>query len=718
MGTDSSGDCFEYVLKRIEREIGVPGVRHVRACALDVVTKCVDSYTTAFGSGDVGSGGSGGVSRKFIPTSGEPIAKDTNGLLYGRVQSGKTNVSIASVALAHANGFRCFVVLTSDNTWLGHQTATRFRDQLAHDGPVVKQWEDWHSDPQGHGESLRAYVDDTGVVLVSTKNQAHLQNLVTVLKASRSGRVPAIIIDDEADNASLNTNTAKQARAGDDDDVEPSKIFSLVGEIREAIPNHIFLQVTATPQSLLLQGLDTPMRPSFCVVAPPGGAYVGGDVFFKEGSAHTVNVDPKEIEDLKQNRVNPGDSWDMPEGLRRAVCCFILGAACNEVRSNSTGDGVYSMLVHIDHRRVRHQFVGQTIQKFFAELDQALRGRSSATQQAQAERMLEDAFAELSKTETELPTLVEMRRWIQSRLRNASTQIIDADNPRSEPQYKPGMNVLIGGNRLGRGVTIRGLMVTYYGRDPKTKMMDTVHQHARMFGYRRHLLSVTRVYSAPHLLNAFRAIHEADQGTREAIGSESGELRVKPVWVGPALKPTRANVLNPADVGAIVGGRQIWPPELRTSAADIADSMKTLTQRLAIYSSDEEYYETSIDDLVEILRLTPSDENPAYSWEDGRVREALKAVKASPIGIQTGRVNVNRGRGGTGNRATRDGQLTSGFISGQQQREVRQRFPRQPTLLLRLQQGLEEDGWDGQAFWAPTLILPDVGFVFMFSCAG
>ncbi len=714
MAIAKSGECFEFVLASIEKSIGHSAAAYVRECSIDVVTRCVDAYAKAFGPGDVGGDGSARVAHAFTPSTGVPVAKDTNGLLYGRVQSGKTNVSIASIALAHANGFRCFVVLTSDNTWLGLQTAARFRDQLMHDGPVVKQWEDWHKEPKSLGHSLQPYVDDTGIVLISTKNAHHLENLIDVLHTARCGRVPAIIIDDEADNATLNTNAARQARRGRED-TEPSKIFSLIGDIRAEIPNHVFLQVTATPQSLLLQGLNAPLRPSFCVIAPPGDDYVGGDVFFKNGSTRVVAVDAQELDDLKAGRVNPGNAWAMPKGLRKAICCFVLGSAFHELRPDARGDGVYSMLVHIDHRRISHEMVGATIESFLAMLDQALRGRLSRSKQAEAEGMLRDAYVELAKTEADLPPVDEMRRWVESRLRNASPQIINADNPRSEPLYKPGMNVLIGGNRLGRGVTIRGLMVTYYGRDPKTKMMDTVHQHARMFGYRHGLLSVTRLFSAQHLLSAFRAIHDADEGTRHVVDDRTGTLQVKPVWVGPALRPTRANVLNPADVGAIVGGRQIWPPHLRTRKLEIEHKIHELDRMLSPYADQDEYYEVPIEDLVEVLRRIPSDPDPSYSWENERVLQVLSAVRSPPVGIKVGRLNVRRGPEGSGFRATREGSQTSGFIGGQQQQEVRQRFPREPTLILRRQQGQKEDGWDNYPFWAPTLILPQVPFAFMFS---
>jgi hypothetical protein len=90
--------------------------------------------------------------------------------------------------------------------------------------------------------------------------------------------------------------------------------------------------------------------------------------------------------------------------------------------------------------------------------------------------------------------------------------------------------------------------------------MDTVHQHARMFGYRQELLDVTRLFLPQHILEDFRAIHDADEGMRQAIGDDPNNINIQPVWVGSKLKPTRSNVLNPAAINAFTPGKAIFPP--------------------------------------------------------------------------------------------------------------------------------------------------------------
>lgn len=299
---ETDGYCINKFLDRIASSRSYTEAQKLKQTAINIVENCVDVYSHTFGSGDVGAMGTGIVSASY---KGD-IPDGTTGLIYGKVQSGKTETTIATLALAEANKFRCFIVLTSDNTWLGKQTANRFKIQLE-GGPVVYSWDRWQRDPIGFGNKLRDYMEDTGVVLVSTKNVHHLDNLLNVLQTAQAKCVPGLIFDDEADNASLNTNEAKQAKRGKNS-VADSSIFDLIGQIRKSVPNHIYLQITATPQSLLLQSLDHPCKPAFCVLSKPGDAYMGGDLFFESSSQHCSTVDPEELEQLKGGEINPGNS--------------------------------------------------------------------------------------------------------------------------------------------------------------------------------------------------------------------------------------------------------------------------------------------------------------------------------------------------------------------------------------------------------------------------
>ncbi len=717
----TDGCCINKFIDRARSKIGNTAAEQLKQTAVEVVQNCVDVYSQKFGSGDVGSTGTGIVSKPYkSKNKDEKIPYGTTGLIYGKVQSGKTNTTIATLALAQANQFRCFIVLTSDNTWLGKQTADRFANQLK-GGPVVYNWEQWRSNPEEFANQLLHYINTDGVVLVSTKNIRHLDNLLKVLKSAKARRVPTLIFDDEADNASPNTNEskqAKQARTGKNQ-VKDSAIFERIGQIREEVANHIYLQVTATPQSLLLQNLGHPCSPAFCAALPePGESYMGGDLFFTENSKYCcTKVKPEELEQLKKQKgENPGNNWDIPHGLRLALCCFFLGSIY-KMQLAQNEDDKFSFLAHIDHKQISHKNLQKIILDFVIKLDNALRGESSV-KRIEALKWLKEAYDELSKTAKNLPPLDELIMELEQELRTAiqRVNIIDATNPDKEPKYHPGMNILIGGNRLGRGVTIEGLMVTYYGRDPKQKVMDTVHQHARMFGYRQKLKDVTRLFLPQHILEDFSAIHEADEGMRQVIGDDPSNIKIKPVWVGRQLKPTRSNVLNPASIDAFTPGSAIFPRDPLWRTAEVSKHTKALDNLFAKFKEDDDYsYEVDIDFLLQILAEMPSRPCIGYNWEDERVKQALQAMNAE--GIQKGMLYVRRGKNREGldlSNRPRPWQ-GSGFAQSQWISKPRTKYSDVPTLVVMYEKGEKEKGWDNQPLYLPTLILPKSKFVFMFN---
>lgn len=536
-----------------------------------------------------------------------------------------------------------------------------------------------------------------------------------MLKSAQASNVPTLIFDDEADNASLNTNEAKQSKK-EKNTVPDSKIFETIAKIRKRVANHIYLQITATPQSLLLQNLDHPCKPAFCVLSKPGNAYIGGDIFFEANSQHCCTIQAEELDQLKKQggKINPGDNWDMPPGLKLALCCFFVGSIY-KMKSATDIDAKYSFLAHIDHKRITHSTLEKVIRSFVVELDKALRSKSSVTKREDALKWLSEAHAELSKTASNLPPLNDLVVELEYQLRNTIPKVIDATNPDKEPKYNPGINILIGGNRLGRGVTIEGLMITYYGRDAKQKTMDTVHQHARMFGYRQELLDVTRLFLPEHILEDFRAIHESDEGMRQVIDEDTGKIKLTPVWVGRKLIPTRANVLNPAAIGVFTPGSAIYPRDPLWKASEVKKHTAALDRLLSKFKGDDEYPEVDIDYLIEIISEMPSRLCSGYPWEDERVKQALQAMKAQKI--HKGILNVRRGKKSDGlglkNQTTRP--WVSGFAQSQWLSKPRKKYTDVPVLVVMYEKGEKQDYWDDQPLYLPTLILPQSKFVFMFN---
>ena len=193
-------------------------------------------------------------------------SKNRSGLLYGRVQSGKTNNTIMCIArLIDSVQFKLFIVLTSDNKSLYEQTLSRITNGLQTIGVVG------YIDISNNNESMQSFMtklEHSGAVIVCTKNPNNLRSLNKFLDNLNLKDVNAIIFDDEADFGSLNSKQNQK---------DESAVYSLIENLRKIVADTIFIEVTATPQSNLLQKNGDPRHPSFIVQIPPGDGYVGGD---------------------------------------------------------------------------------------------------------------------------------------------------------------------------------------------------------------------------------------------------------------------------------------------------------------------------------------------------------------------------------------------------------------------------------------------------------
>ena len=222
------------------------------------------------------------------------------------MQSGKTVAMITFCAAAIDNGFRVIVVLTSDFVKLVEQTADRF---AALDGPLIKnalQSDNWNDDR----EHVKKHIGKHGVVFICTKNQQRLTSLVEFLDAIGAAGYPALVLDDEADQATLDTTVQARSSGRKNAPTQPSAIHRKTVQddegqsIRQTLRHHVFVQVTATPYALLLQNVDSDLRPTFTHLLEPGKGYTGGEAFFdvphvEEALPPLVSVDEDESANIE-----------------------------------------------------------------------------------------------------------------------------------------------------------------------------------------------------------------------------------------------------------------------------------------------------------------------------------------------------------------------------------------------------------------------------------
>lgn len=545
------------------------------------------------------------IERSVDPIAGTP-EQPSDGLLYGLIQSGKTSIITVATAVAVDNGFQCVIILTSDIDLLFKQTLERVRKALS--GLTVLGKNDWR-DTTRFARQLRT----TPFVVVCSKNGRVLHSLLEAFRTARAKGLPTLIIDDEADQASLNTYTSR-------DNTQISKINEVITDFRTYFPVNTYLQVTATPQSLFLQRPDHRYRPSFTVLSEPGPGYVGGEAFFGVDDALIEEVDLDEV-DLLRTTHQPAPTAIVPPGLRRALYTFLVAATSRILKQY---DRYYAFLCHVSVSNRDHQHIVSLIDRFKEDTINILKDEKTQ-QYAKLIKELEQAYNNLLKTERDLPPLHSIVEKIKFYIGGANIRLVNATSD-EEIKLDAAYNIFVGGNKLGRGVTIKNLLVSYYGRNPKRPNADTVLQHARMYGYRQRDVGVTRLFLPARLAEHFRLIHQMENALRELV-QKYPEGKFEGLYISAPLQATRRNVLDPNSIGFYVAGRSYNPAyPLRTN--EMKRNTDWIDSRLAAYDGKSGGAVTTIDFLIDLLDKCEPD--PQYGidvWNKKTIKTALEKIR-------------------------------------------------------------------------------------------
>lgn len=583
-------------------------IEKIKHDALDLLARVVAVYVSEIAAGEVGAEGSGKANTS-VP------AKPCTGLLYGRIQSGKTVAMIGLVAAAIDNGFRVIVVLTSDNLKLVSQTTDRFG---ALDGPIAIDAlrKGWASDHKHIGKHLA----QSAVVFVCSKNTKRLDELIAGLEQIGAPNYPALILDDEADQATLDTNLAKSSRAQSKGSpaLDPTAIYArVVTKLSRSLRHHVFLQVTATPYALLLQTVGTKLRPSFMRLLEPGMGYTGGEHFFEAAHLEGPTAPLVYVADDESTTIVEGA--DAPDGLRQAIAFFLVAAAAQIVSDPERAKAGQNFLCHTSQLRTQHRVLEVMVRDYVDRLGDHL-GKGAGEGADRIQR----AYADLLRTFADAPALEAIIEQVKRKLVGRRIVVVNAE---ADAEPGKGLNFIIGGNILGRGVTIENLLVTYYLREPKTGQMDTTLQHARMYGYRGKLMHLTRVFLPQPLAVRFHEIHCIERRLRRQLAAAD---MGRPIVIEKAahLKPTRNTVLDPSYIDAFDAEEQIFPlyPDFRIKSVDY-DRISAWIQKLVgrALSTDALTASIDYDELLALVDDFPYDgKQGSTRWLPGVLRRVLE----------------------------------------------------------------------------------------------
>src|SRR6185312_13525948 len=274
--------------------------------------------------------------------------------------------------------------------------------------------------------------------------------------------------------------------------------------LRSFFDKNTYLQVTATPGALFLQEGGHAFRPKFTVLSRPGSDYVGGDDFFSIRGNDLVREFPLADLTTLSAGSQPTPGGQMPASLLKALDAFMIGAT---FKREANPDQKCAFLCHVSTRTSDHRHIVDLLRKYKADLAAGLKANN-----AKLLGRLREAFDDLAATHKQLAKvdLKQLLRKIEFLSPGITVKLVNGETDEDVALHAP-YNLFVGGNKLGRGVTIKNLLVSYYGRHPRTPQADTVLQHARMYGYRRKDIGLLRLWLPPELHQVFRAINEMER---------------------------------------------------------------------------------------------------------------------------------------------------------------------------------------------------------------
>lgn len=480
------------------------------------------------------------------PTS--PVGWDRRGLVIGHVQSGKTANYLGLVAKAADAGYKFIIVIAGVHNNLRKQTQERVdegfvgrarvedkwkivgvgHDDYPHPATLTNIYADFNKKTADHsGWSINDF--SKPVILVIKKNVSTLKSLhrwLDELNSKGYGKikdVPMLMIDDEADNASINTKK---------EDNDPTQTNRRIREILSLFDKSCYVGYTATPFANIfinpdaygdeqLRGELFPRDFIYCLDAPT--TYFGPDkVFLDDESSERILETIDDAENyLPFSHKKDFEVYDLPPSLYKAVRQFVVVKAIRNIRGHSVKHS--SMLVNVS-RFVEIQNVVRThINVYLKKLKEAIKANylmpEGVSEKNEHMQLIRSVFEEdFYDCDVEWD---EVKQALHDAAESIRTFVVNSksDEPLDYKRYeRAGVGltaIAVGGLSLSRGLTIEGLCISYMYRN--TRMYDTLMQMGRWFGYRSGYDDLCRVHLSRDSIDWYSHIAESSDDLREQI---------------------------------------------------------------------------------------------------------------------------------------------------------------------------------------------------------
>ena len=505
----------------------------------------------------------GKISDEILDLCGDPEEPyfSVRGLVLGDVQSGKTANYTAICNKAADVGYRIIIVLAGMQENLRKQTQERLDAEFSgrrseyYLDPTIRQTikntavgVGRHS-ASGTKKGVASFTSvtkdfDSGVLrscnlsiervndpvlLVVKKNKRILDNLISWLDANNTvnagGKInlPLLLIDDEADNASVNTR---------DSDDDPTAINNCIRQLLGLFSKTTYLGITATPfANIFIDPRDyEDLFPSdFIYALSAPSHYIGADRMFgdddERSCSHMIErIDREELELCLPPKHKSGFVVSkLPADLYEACNYFLLVNAVRDMRGDRGEHR--SMMVHLSRFRSVQAQIADLLTMWLSQVNSDLRNYAKLhVDKAEEIASIHELHLVWDKYKLSDAAGISWEKLLKSYLYKAIAPIdvreVNMNTGAASLDYfnhkKDGLRVIaVGGNSLSRGLTLEGLCVTYFHRN--TRMYDTLLQMGRWFGYRPHYDDLVKVWLTEEMIDWYGQITRASAELKEEI---------------------------------------------------------------------------------------------------------------------------------------------------------------------------------------------------------
>lgn len=495
---------------------------------------------------------------------------ETTHLVVGYVQSGKTMSFTGLTALALDNHYRIIVYLAGSKNNLLDQTSKRLKKDLIKDSGINnREVFKIHKDPKIEDLDQivgNLYLGSTILLIPILKHYKHIEAITSIFKSNdfveAMENETVLIIDDEADQASLNSYGRKNSKKAEDEVEEKSRTYDAILKMRNALPGNTYIQYTATPQANILISMKDMLSPKSHTLLTPGEGYIGGKLYFGRGENHDLyrgkliqQIPSEEVFHKTKNPLNR-----MPKSLKDALLMHILAVAIVVKFLNRDGVNFLSMMVHPATEKKYNSKFKKWIEAQLKSWRKSIRKEDGNDDKRSLIKRLQELFPsaiEFYKVE-ERPDFADILPYIQQVLCTWKVYLVNTDkDAQTEIEWDEyTMHVLVGAEMLNRGFTVENLATTYmprYSTGPANA--DTIQQRCRFFGYKRDYIESCRVYLPAWTMSDYKSYVDHEEELRSVLASCNNLAAAeRKILLSPKMRATRSNILPIAVVNSQLSG--------------------------------------------------------------------------------------------------------------------------------------------------------------------